>query len=246
MKGWFPLAGGGEAGEGRRQPGWAAWLGRLGGSEVVWLKDREWRRLRYAAAAVAAGLALLLLLGEIGRGPATGGRPGAGGWAGGAASTGVPAGPPAGGEAGAAGEMAVAALERQVAADLERVLSRIAGAGEVHVRVALAGGLERLYAGDRDLRRSTTEERDRTGGTRVIEQVEEAEKVVAMQGGGGQEPVLTQLRRPEVLGVLVVAQGAADPAVRAALTRAVHVALDVPYSRVEVLPGGPAGGGEGP
>ncbi len=147
-------------------------------------------------------------------------------------------------DGGVTADMAVAALERQVAADLERVLSRVDGVGAVRVRVALAGGLERQYASDRDVRRSTTEEKDRTGGTRVIDQVEEADKVVAVQGGANQQPVLTQVRQPEVLGVLVVAEGAGVPAVRAALVRAVHVALDVPYSRVEVLPGKPGKGGE--
>ncbi|WP_243123294.1 hypothetical protein [Thermaerobacter sp. FW80] len=46
----------------------------------------------------------------------------------------------------------------------------------------------------------------------------------------------------EIAGVLVVAQGAADPGVRAALTQAVATYLHLPLHRVMVLAGTPADG----
>lgn len=209
-------------------------------SAVVWelpelfrLKEPQRRVARYGILTVAAGLLLFLLLGEMGRqaGPAAGGQapeavPG----------TGDRVWPGAGADAASA-EDAVARLERELAGSLEKILGQVEGVGQVRVQVALAGALEREYVTDRTMQTTTTQERDPAGASRLVTQAEESGKVVAVQGGGGQEPVLRRMRRPEARGVLVVAEGAADPVVEAELARAVQTALDVPLYRVTILPG---------
>lgn len=211
--------------------------------EFLRLKEPQRRVALYATAAVAAGVLLLLALGEMGRrsGPAggvltPGGLPGSGAPAGAAEVAGASGG---GAEAAPAGDP-VALMERDLALSLEQILAQVAGVGRVRVQVTLAGALERDYVSDRTVQRTTTQERDQAGGSRVVTQAEETDKVVAVQGGRGLEPVLHQLRRPEVRGVLVVAEGADDPLVEAGLARAVQAALDIPLHRVTVLPGKPA------
>ncbi len=65
------------------------------------------------------------------------------------------------------------------------------------------------------------------------------------RAAGTAGPALAGTRRPEVLGVLVVAPGASDPVVRLRLAEAVEAALDVPLARVVVLAGEPGRGGDG-
>ena len=209
-------------------------LAGLGLPEILRLNLKEPQRkaVRYGVLAVAGGLLLFLVLGDIGRqvGPATGIQ--------------APAPLPGGGGQNPAAVLdapspgdAVTPMERALAHSLEDTLAQVEGVGRVRVQVALAGALERNYVSDQTMHRTTTQERDPSGGSRVITQEEQSGKVLAVQGGRGQEPVLRQLRRPEVRGVLVVAEGAADPVVEAEIARAVQVAVDVPLHRVVILPG---------
>lgn len=203
-------------------------MGRL--PEFLLLKEPQRRMLRYAGVLAAAGLLLMVLMNGL-QAPA------------------VPAPASAAVESPQPGaamldDDAVARMERAMAANLERILGQVEGAGRVQVQVALAGAVEREYASDQTVNRTTTEERDRSGGSRVVSQVEEADKIVSVQAGRGQEALVRRLRRPEVKGVLVVAEGAGDPAVRAALARAVQAAIDVPLYRISVLTAAPGRGGE--
>ncbi len=52
---------------------------------------------------------------------------------------------------------------------------------------------------------------------------------------GGQSPIILVEREPEIRGVIVVAEGAADPAVRLSLQRAVQAVTGVPLSCIEVF-----------
>lgn len=211
---------------------------------MVRLKDPQRRALGYALLAVLGGLFLISLTGGGARQATPAESPA---WPGGGGALARPGTPPAVPSSALSDrdEERVISLERSLAADLERVLGAIAGAGQVRVQVTLAGAGQREYARDRTSNHSTTQERDVSGGQRVVTQDEEQDKVVAVQAGGGQEPLIHQLKRPEVLGVLVVAEGAWEPELRATLARAVGTALGVPLHRVTVLPGQGGQGGQG-
>lgn len=53
--------------------------------------------------------------------------------------------------------------------------------------------------------------------------------------GGKEEPVLIRAKRPEIAGVLVLAEGARDPGLREELVQAVITVLAVPAHKVTVL-----------
>jgi stage III sporulation protein AG len=130
----------------------------------------------------------------------------------------------------AAGGGDVAAEEAALAADLAQVLGQVAGAGRVQVRVALAGSEQRVYATN-DTTQSTASGQ---GSGQATTQTQTSHQVVTV--GDGAVPV--QALAPSVQGVLVVATGAGDPGVRAALAEAAAAALGVPIYRVTVLVGG--------
>lgn len=199
----------------------------MGQPEFLWLKAPQQKAVRLGLIAAAAGVSLLILLNAASR-PA-------------AAPERVPPAAPA--AAAGAAETPIG-MEAALAGELAAILSGVEGAGRVRVQVSLDGGVERVFALDRTRNATTTEERDRSGGLRVITQDDAQDKVVAVQGGGGQEPLVRQVLRPQVRGVLIVAEGARDPAVRDTLARAVQTALGVPLHRVTVLAGNTEGGGE--
>ena len=66
-----------------------------------------------------------------------------------------------------------------------------------------------------------TEEVDREGGTRQVEDISEDEQVVTIQTGDSEEPLLVKTEKPEVSGVLVVARGVENVQVKSFVVEAV-------------------------
>jgi len=121
-----------------------------------------------------------------------------------------------------------AALEK----DLSRALSQISGVGAVQVKLTLKSEGIKVYATNERVETRQTQEKDQSGTTRnITEQSTDRQLVLS-----NNSPVLEERRTPEVVGVLVIAEGAADPAVEESLSQAVTGLLGIPASRVTVLP----------
>lgn len=128
------------------------------------------------------------------------------------------------------------AEEREIAVELQRMLEQISGAGRVEVTVQLATSTHNDYAINSDTGIKTTEEQDQNGGTRRITENTGSSMVVITGGVQGQEkPVIKREVAPEVAGVLVVAEGARMPQVKADLFRAVQVALGIQPHKIIVM-----------
>lgn len=126
--------------------------------------------------------------------------------------------------------------EKYVAEQLKAVIQDIEGAGMVEVSVRLAGSTRAAYAVNTTAGRRVTEEKDRSGANRLTTEDNTNGQVVVVREGQREEPVVEKEEAPRILGVLVVADGAANPEVKAEIFRAVQVALGVEAHRVLVLP----------
>ncbi len=122
---------------------------------------------------------------------------------------------------------AVEQEEAVMGADLTTILSQVAGAGTVHVQVALRATEQQVYAVDHTSNTTTQQ------GSPAQTQSQSSEQTVVV--GNAALPV--QVDGAQVASVLVVASGAADPAVAAALAQAAAAALGVPIFEVQVLQG---------
>lgn len=131
-------------------------------------------------------------------------------------------------------EKAAEVLEQR----LEEALGEISGVGDVAVTVTLETGPEFEYAVDVSSNEREVREDDNEGGERVTVETTTDNKLVLVQrsNASGEEPVVIKEIQPEIKGVLVVAQGAGDPAVRSGLSRAVQTVLGVPAHVVTVYP----------
>jgi len=121
-----------------------------------------------------------------------------------------------------------AALEK----DLSQALSRISGVGAVQVKLTLKSEGIKVYATNERVETRQTQEKDQSGTTRNITEQSTDRQLVLSNNA----PVLEESKAPEVVGVLVIAEGAADPAVEESLSQAVTGLLGIPASRVTVLP----------
>jgi len=131
--------------------------------------------------------------------------------------------------------------EEMLAERLKKMLSQLSGAGQVDVSVRLESSRRDLYAVNTTTGRKTTEEKDQAGGTRLTNENSDNGQLVLVRTGQGENPVVEEEQASRVAGVLVVAQGAKDSAVKARLFKAVQVALGIEPQKILVLP---AQGGE--
>lgn len=84
--------------------------------------------------------------------------------------------------------------------------------------------------------RDTTEEKDSNGGTRTLNSESITTNTVISSESGGNKPLVLKEIKPQVNGVIVVAEGAQDVEVKAKLYEAVKTVLQVPGHRVQVYP----------
>ena len=126
--------------------------------------------------------------------------------------------------------------EEALEAKLANLLSQVKGAGSVAVSITLESGLTQEYARNTVRESRTIQERDTAGGVRTTTESKESDQVLLGRDNGIDRPVMVRETKPAVKGVLVIAEGAADSAVKASLTRAVEAGLGLPPYKITVLP----------
>ncbi|HEY8909738.1 MAG TPA: stage III sporulation protein AH [Desulfosporosinus sp.] len=130
----------------------------------------------------------------------------------------------------------IGTLEKELENKLQANILLMEGVGKVQVSVSFATGLKNEYAHNDNVTKNTSKETDKTGGTRETTQVTENNQVVMPNGSS--QPVLVMEDRPEIAGVLVIAEGARDPNVREGIHTAVRTLLNIPSSKITVVPMG--------
>ena len=113
---------------------------------------------------------------------------------------------------------------------LALVLSQIEGVGKVQVMISYEGGMKKVIAYD------TTTSNDRTSnGDKETEYVSENKSPVTVNVSGTSTPLVLQELKPEITGVIVVAEGARNLKVRLDLASAVQTVLNISSEKVEVF-----------
>ncbi len=126
--------------------------------------------------------------------------------------------------------------EETMARALEQMLGQVAGAGKVKVTVRLASSTRQEYAVNTTSSRKTTEEKDQGGGNRLTTENTDQGQVVLIHNGQEEKPVVEKEQAARVEGVLVVAEGASEPHVKASLFQATRVALGAAPQKIIILP----------
>lgn len=127
--------------------------------------------------------------------------------------------------------------EEYLAKRLETMLGQINGVGAVDVSIRLEGSTVSEYAVNVTTGKRVTDENDQEGARRVTTDQSESGQLVVVRAEQGYEiPVMEREISPAVAGVLVVAEGARDPRIKAQLFQATQTALGVEAHKILVVP----------
>ena len=111
---------------------------------------------------------------------------------------------------------------------LENILSSIDGVGKVKTFVMTETSVRTIFAGNEEVKSST----DGTSSTES-----QTTEIIFSKDGSSSTPVSSVEIYPEVVGVLIVAEGVDDEKLRVLMINAVAVALNIENSKIEVLSG---------
>jgi stage III sporulation protein AG len=119
---------------------------------------------------------------------------------------------------------------------LKKILEEVVGIGEVSVMVNLESSEEVVVEKDVNTKNQTTREMDKEKATRDVTDNTRDEKVVLVSEGQGQHPIVLKKLAPKVNGVLIVAKGADNLKVKAAILDAVEKVLHVEPHKISIQP----------
>lgn len=140
------------------------------------------------------------------------------------------------GQKGNQTEKTIADYERSFENQIKEALEAVAGVSDVTVVVNVDATEQKIYGKNNVTNKQVTEETDREGGKRTVEDTSKDEKFVIVRNGEKEVPIVQETKKPAIRGVLVVAKGADNITVKKWIREAVTRALDVPSHRVAVLP----------
>ena len=126
--------------------------------------------------------------------------------------------------------------ERSFENQIKEALETITGVSDVSVVVNVDATERKVYERNKVTQKQTTDETDREGGQRVVEDSSVDDQLVIIRSGEKEIPIIQETKKPEIRGVLIVAKGADNITVKKWIVEAVTRALDVPSHRVAVMP----------
>lgn len=121
---------------------------------------------------------------------------------------------------------------------LEEILSKIDGVGEVVVNIYFESSEVKVPAINSNTQTSETQEEDTNGGTRVTKQETEGATVVMQNDSSTSEPFITKTYKPQITGVLIVAEGAKSSKITYDIQKAVSSLYNLSLDKVNVYPMG--------
>lgn len=135
-----------------------------------------------------------------------------------------------------AGNKTIAEYEEKYENQLKQALEEMLGVNDVNVMVNIDSTDRKVFEKNSSVKSQTTEEGDREGGQRKVQETSEDEQLVIIRNGEKEVPIVVETKKPDIRGVLVVAKGADNIQVKKWIVEAVTKALGVPSHRVAVLP----------
>lgn len=114
-------------------------------------------------------------------------------------------------------------------------LSRLEGAGAVEVMITLEDSGESIVEKDTSNETSTLQEADSAGGSRSEKNAQTARSTVYREESSEKMPFIGKEMTPKVAGVLVVAQGGDQTAVKQNISEAVMALFQIDVNRIKVV-----------
>ncbi len=118
---------------------------------------------------------------------------------------------------------------------LEAALSRIEGAGRVEVMITLEDFGESVVEKDNTKESTDLTEKDNTGGTRTEKSIQTGESTVYTEESNEKVPFVGKEKTPKIAGILVIAEGGENTAVKQNISEAVMALFQIDVNRIKVV-----------
>lgn len=118
---------------------------------------------------------------------------------------------------------------------LEDILSKIEGVGSVKVFINYLESSETVAMYNENSKTSTTEETDKSGGTRKVEQTDLQKEVIYQEQNGTKTPIVQKTVEPKIEGAIITAKGAGDINVKTSIIQAVEAATGLATHKIQVF-----------
>lgn len=118
---------------------------------------------------------------------------------------------------------------------LEEILSMIEGSGKVDVMVSYLNTVEQVPMYDEKISTTVTEESDTSGGKRKTNQTSNEHTIIFEEKNNTKTAMIKQTILPEIIGVVVVADGAKNIKVKEDIIKAVEATVNVPSHKIQVF-----------
>ncbi len=126
--------------------------------------------------------------------------------------------------------------ERQQEERLKGVLEKVEGVGRVDVMITLHASAQKVVEKDVPSRSQRVEEEDSQGGNRTTQENEREEATVYEEREDGiRTPYVIQELEPAVEGVIVIAEGGGNPAVKQNILEAVQALFPVEAHKIKIM-----------
>ena len=119
--------------------------------------------------------------------------------------------------------------------NLENILSRIQGVGEVHVFVNYSESSEVVAMYNENSQTSTTEETDTSGGVRKIQETDSQKEIIYQENDGEKVPITQKVIEPKIEGAIITAKGASDANVKTNIIQAVGAVTGLATHKIQVF-----------
>lgn len=119
---------------------------------------------------------------------------------------------------------------------LKSILEDMEGVGRAKVMITIEGSEEQVPAINVTDSSSTTKEKDDTGGTRETVQENNGSTVVITNDGSKSQPLIVQTKKPKIIGICIIAEGAKDKAIQLQIIEVVTRLYNLTPDKVSVYP----------
>ncbi|MCD8338430.1 MAG: stage III sporulation protein AG [Lachnospiraceae bacterium] len=126
-------------------------------------------------------------------------------------------------------------LTTELEVRLERILSQVEGIGETCVMITLKSDGKKVVEKDTEQSEGKEESTDENGSASSEQSSSGESTIYERDADGSETPFVTEELAPEILGVLVIAQGADDARIVTEITEAVMALFGVEAHKIKVM-----------
>lgn len=119
--------------------------------------------------------------------------------------------------------------------NLEEILMQINGVGKVSVLITYSESSQTVAMYNENTKETSTEEKDTSGGTRLIKESDTQKDVIYQEENGVKKPIVQKTIMPKIEGAIITAEGASDGNVKTNIIQAVEAVTGLATHKIQVF-----------